>query len=391
MKAVLAVLIASLCVSVAQDLSGHYIVVFHPNTTKPIRDYHVSKHQINVTNEYEIHTTFSGYSAFLSKKQLGQVIASKEVAYVESDQMMYASEVKASCSVQNDAIWGLNRISQNHPNLDGRYRFDTESGQGAEVFVIDTGIRVTHNEFEGRAIWGANYVDTQNTDCNGHGTHVAGTVAGKSYGVAKKSTVIAVKVLSCSGSGSNAGVIKGVQFAANPANRKGKYAIANMSLGGGYSKALNDAVAAAVKASITFIVAAGNEQDDACSYSPASEQSAISVGATLIEDEKQQQKDVRADFSNFGTCVKVFAPGTLIKAAWYTSNTATNTISGTSMAAPHVAGVAALHLGAVPTTSPSQMEKLIMAASHSGLIDLDCVGVAASCSKSPNKFLYNNC
>jgi len=164
-----------------------------------------------------------------------------------------------------------------------------------------------------------------------------------------------------------------------------------MSLGGSYSKALNDAVAAAVKAGITFVVAAGNEDDDACSYSPASEVTAISVGATLIEDELSKQKDARAEFSNYGTCVRLFAPGTLIKAAWYTTNTATNTISGTSMASPHVAGVAALHLAVKPDTTPKQMETAILQSANSGLIDLACLGTGASCAKSPNRLLHKGC
>jgi len=383
-----AVLFASFYASYAEKIHGHYIVVFHPNTTSEIRVRHMNKHQVNATHEYEI-TTFSGYAAQLTKQQIQAITTADEVAYVEDDQMMHAS---ASCTTQSDAVWGLNRISEVKPLLNGKFHYPTTAGAGAEVFVIDTGIRTTHNEFEGtRATWGANFVDTQNTDCNGHGTHVAGTVAGKSYGVAKKSTVIAVKVLSCAGSGSNAGVIKGVQFAAAPANRKGKHAIANMSLGGGYSKALNDAVAAAVKGGVAFVVAAGNEDDDACTSSPASEVTAISVGATLVEDENQKQKDARAEFSNFGTCVRIFAPGTLIKSAWYTSNTATNTISGTSMAAPHVAGAAALHLAANPNLLPKQIEAQLLSSASNGIIDLACLGTASSCSKSPNVLLHNPC
>jgi len=324
----------------------------------------------------------------LTYAQLTRIKAAGEVAYIERDQMMYATQ---SCKTQSNAIWGLNRISEDAPDLTGNYHYAGAAGEGAEVFVIDTGILISHNEFAGgRAKWGANYADTTNNDCNGHGTHVAGTVAGTAYGVAKKSTVIAVKVLSCNGSGTNAGVIKGVQYAANQANRKGTAAIANMSLGGGYSKALNDAVAAAVRAGITFVVAAGNENDNACSYSPASEVTAITVGATVIEDEVTRQKDQRTVFSNFGTCVKVMAPGQLIKAAWYTSTTATNTISGTSMASPHVAGVAALYLGAHPGASPKTIEAHILDSSVKGVIDLFCSN-NANCQKTPNKLLHSTC
>jgi len=366
----------------------HFIVVFHQNTTASARGVHLMKNQINTTFTYEIHTTFFGYSAYLSSKQLSAVIASHEVAYVEHDQMMHATQ---SCNTQNDAVWGINRISEYEPLLTGKYTYESQAGKGAEVFVIDTGIRITHEEFNtGRAFWGSNFVDTRNEDCNGHGTHVAGTVAGTKYGVAKLATVIAVKVLSCAGSGSNAGVIKGVQFAADKNNRKGTKAIANMSLGGGFSRALNDAVAAAVRAGVTFAVAAGNDNNDACSYSPASELSAIGAGATLIEDEITAQKDTRASFSNYGSCVKILAPGSLIKSAWYTSNSATNTISGTSMASPHVAGVAALYLGLFPNADPSEIEQYILSEASSNLIDLSC-GTSSVCLKTPNKLLFNSC
>jgi len=241
-----------------------------------------------------------------------------------------------------------------------------------------------------RASWGANFVDTKDSDCNGHGTHVAGTVAGRLYGVAKKSTVIAVKVLSCSGSGSNAGVIKGIQYAADPTKRKNKFAIANMSLGGGYSKALNDAIAAGTRAGVTFVVAAGNDDDNACYYSPASEATAITVGATVVEDELREQKDERTTFSNYGDCVKILAPGQSIKAAWWTSNTATNTISGTSMASPHVAGAAALYLAQNPSgASPDAVEKYLLGTAVVGVIDLVCS--SSDCLVTPNLMLYTPC
>jgi len=308
------------------------------------------------------------------------------VDYLDRDQIVYASQ---ACKVQPDAVWGLNRISERDILLEGDYKYDDE-GSGVQAFIVDTGILTTHNEFGGRAIFGANYVnDGRNTDCNGHGTHVAGTVGGTTYGVAKKSTLIAVKVLGCTGSGTTAGVISGVQYVAN--NKKGKPSVANMSLGGGFSKPLNDAVAAAVKAGVVFVVAAGNENNDACLSSPASEPSAITVGATDVQDSGiSLQKDIRSSFSNFGKCVKILAPGSLIKSAWYTSNTATNTISGTSMASPHVCGAAALYVGANPSATPSQVEQYLTSQSTPGLISMEC-GNSAACKITPNRLLYAAC
>jgi len=307
------------------------------------------------------------------------------INYIEKDAEVHISQ---SCKTQSNAVWGLNRVSERAIALNGQYRYDSE-GAGVQAFIIDTGVLTTHTEFAGRAVWGANYAgDGKNTDCNGHGTHVAGTVGGTLYGIAKQVSIIAVKVLGCDGSGTNAGVISGIQYAAN--NRKGKPSVANMSLGGGFSQALNDAIKAAVKAGVVFAVAAGNNNLDACNYSPASEPSAITTGSTDVEDKgTSSQIDVRSSFSNFGKCVKVLAPGSLIKSAWYTSNTATNTISGTSMASPHVAGVAALILGDSPLATPAEVEATLLGQSTSEEIDLACSTTA--CRSTPNKLLYSAC
>jgi len=227
----------------------------------------------------------------------------------------------------------------------------------------------------------------KNTDCNGHGTHVAGTVGGTTYGVAKKVTLVGVKVLGCTGSGTNAGVISGIDYAAN--NRKGRPGVANMSLGGGKSQATNNAVAAAVRSGLTMVVAAGNENQDACNVSPASEPLAVTVGSTEVSDDDAIQEDARSSFSNFGTCVKIMAPGSLIKSAWYTSNSATNTISGTSMASPHVCGAAALVLSENPTATPAQVLASLSDASTVGEINMVCSTTA--CRNTPNKMLFSAC
>jgi subtilisin family serine protease len=228
----------------------------------------------------------------------------------------------------------------------------TSDGYGVDVFVVDTGINLKHNEFIGRLSPGVSFITGETTDDgNGHGTHVAGSIAGTNYGVANKATLIPVKVLSKTGSGSTTGVISGVNWVASNV-KKGRPAVANLSLGGGYSLTLNNAVSAAIKAGVTFVVAAGNSNDDSSKYSPASNAEAIVVGAT-------DSSDHRASFSNCGTTVTIMAPGVNTFSAWVGNPAATNTISGTSMASPLVAGVAALYLGENPTASPAAVKSHI--------------------------------
>jgi len=309
-----------------------------------------------------------------------------DVDFIEEDKIM---KIAQACSSQNDADWGLDRISEDGIDLDGRFVYTSSAGEGIDAYIVDTGIYIKHNDFGGRAKWGANYADSTNDDCNGHGTHVAGTVGGTLYGVAKKVTLIAVKVLTCAGSGTNAGVISGVEYVAAQAKITKRPSVANMSLGGGKSTALNNAVAAAVTAGVSFAVAAGNDNSDACNYSPASTSTAISTGATTIDETGTVTEDVRASFSNFGSCVHVFAPGQLIKSAWIGSTTAVKTISGTSMASPHVCGAAALYLGTNKTATPAQVKSFLLANTNNDMIDMICSVTA--CTKSPNKLLYTPC
>jgi hypothetical protein len=290
-----------------------------------------------------------------------------------------------ACNTESNAIWNLQRIETHAiSGINGKYVW-SETASSVDVYVIDTGILTTHQEFAGRAIWGNNYAgDNKNTDCNGHGTHVAGTVGGKTVGVARGATLIAVKVLGCDGSGTMAGVISGIQWTAENAKRRGRKSVANMSLGGGYSATQNRAVAAVVDAGVPFAVAAGNEDQNACNVSPASEAKAITVGATYFSGSYTQ--DIRASFSNWGTCVDILAPGQSIKSAWIGSNSAYNTISGTSMASPHVAGVAALILGANPSYSAASVKSKILADSTANVVDLKCT--KSGCTSTPNKLLY---
>lgn len=268
-----------------------------------------------------------------------------DVAFVEQDGLVQIN------GVQNGATWGLDRIDQADLPLDSTYSYDT-TGLGVQVYIVDTGISVSHTEFGGRAQLAFDSIgDGQNgEDCNGHGTHVASTVGGSTYGVAKDADLFAVRVLDCDGSGTNSSVIDGVDWVTANASLP---AVINMSLGGGASTALDNAVANATDAGIVVAVAAGNNNLDACGFSPARAISAITVAAST-------SSDVRASFSNYGSCVDVIAPGQSITGAWIGSDTATNTISGTSMASPHVAGLVARLLEADPTATPAEITAQIL-------------------------------
>ncbi|MGW4465872.1 S8 family peptidase [Micromonospora sp. NPDC004704] len=286
----------------------------------------------------------NGFEARLSAKAAQRLAAHPDVAYVEQDQV-----VSINATQTNPPSWGLDRIDQRNLPLNRSYTYPN-TASNVRAYIIDTGIRFSHNDFGGRATSGYDAVDGGSADdCNGHGTHVAGTVGGSAYGVAKAVRLVGVRVLNCSGSGTNAGVIAGVNWVTQNAV---KPAVANMSLGGGASTALDNAVASSISSGVTYALAAGNSSANACNSSPARTASAITVGATT-------STDARASYSNYGTCLDIFAPGSSITSAWYTSNTATNSISGTSMASPHVAGAAALVLSTNPTYTPTQVRNYL--------------------------------
>jgi serine protease len=309
-----------------------------------------------------------GFAVAISATGAAALARNPLVRYVEQDSVM------GTVATQVNATWGLDRIDQRDLPLNGAYTYNATANT-VHAYIIDTGIRPTHTEFGGRvSTSGYTAISDGNgtNDCHGHGTHVAGTVGGATYGVAKQVTLHAVRVLNCSGSGSTSGVIAGVNWVT--ANHVSP-AVANMSLGGGASTALDDAVRNSIVSGVTYAIAAGNSNANACNSSPARVSQALTTGSST-------SSDARSSFSNYGSCVDLFAPGSSITSAWYTSTTATNTISGTSMAAPHVAGAAALYLASDPLASPSKVHAAVV--NNASVDKLTGIGTG-----SPNRLLYS--
>jgi subtilisin family serine protease len=312
-----------------------------------------------------------GFAATLSEQQATRLAADPAVASVEAVQRITVADTQS-----NPPNWGDDRIDQQNLPLNQAYTYPANPGQGATVYVLDTGINANHVDFSGRVRQGTDMVDNDSTptDCHGHGTHVAGTAVGTTYGVAKKANVVAVRVLNCQGSGTNDDLIAGIDWVrANAA----KPAVVNYSIGCQSrctSQAMNNAVSSLISSGVQFVQAAGNSSDDACYYSPQSVAAAVTVGNT-------NSSDARNSSSNYGSCLDIFAPGTSIVSASYSSNTGSATMTGTSMASPHTAGAAAVYLGLNPNATPAQVRDALVNNATSGK-------VTSPGSGSPNRLLY---
>ncbi len=315
-------------------VDGNYIVSFSKGASVANEMKNVNGKRVIPTFQYS--NVLNGFASFLTADQVCNLQRRPTVEFIEADQVVTADVV-----TQTGATWGISRIDSNPPTIiDSTYTYSF-NGSGVTVYVIDTGINTKHSEFTGRLNAGYSAIKGGVEDCNGHGTHVSGTIAGTTYGVAKHASITPVRVLDCRGSGTTSGVIKGLDYVAGD-HRSGVKAVANMSLGGGVSTLLDAAVNKVINDGVSVVVAAGNSTANACNYSPARVPSAITVAAS-------DSANKFASYSNYGTCVDIIAPGTGITSAWIGSRTtssltATKTISGTSMAAPHVAGTVALLL-----------------------------------------------
>ena len=359
--------VASMARADQDESEGSYIVVLRSSGDLDGAEVEIAKSGGRTEKRFSY--AINALSVKMKHSEVARIRNNPKVLFVELDQPMYALDTQT-----NPPSWGLDRVDQRALPLNSSFAASA-NGAGVDVYIVDTGISTTHTDFSGRLRSGFSSINDRrgSNDCNGHGTHVAGTAAGAAYGVAKAASIIPVRVLDCAGSGSNTGVIAGLDWIiAN--HSAGVAAVANMSLGGGASLALDTAVQNAINDGVVMAVAAGNSNANACNYSPARAANAITVGAT-------DRTDVRASYSNFGSCLDIFAPGTSITSAWINSSTAINTISGTSMASPHVAGVAAALLSANPTLSPADISSMLRSSATPNVVSTAGTG-------SPNYLLY---
>jgi subtilisin family serine protease len=369
------VLLLALPASAAQSQGPPTFIVVLDDSVQhasPVALEHAKRFNGELLHVYE--HALKGYAMTVGEGNLGAIMSDSRVASVERDAQV------TTMVTQTGATWGLDRIDQRSRPLSGTFTY-TRTGAGVKAYIIDTGIHASHTQFGGRVVQGRDTVDgtLPAADCHGHGTHVAGTVGGSIHGVAKGVTLVAVRVLGCNGSGSTSGVIAGVDWVTGN-HLAGQPAVANMSLGGGASSALDTAVRNSIADGVSYAVAAGNgnifgQAVNACNGSPSRVAEAMTISATDSTDRK-------ASWANYGSCVDWFAPGVSITSAWYTSNTATRTISGTSMATPHTAGVAAQYLQSNPGASPATV--------RSTLFNLTTKSIVTSSNTTNNHLLFTN-
>ena len=371
----------------AKPIDGQYIVVLKPQAASlagessraervPVAAKSIAaQYRANLIRSYD--RVLRGFVVKADDKALAALLADPRVAYVEQDGIAMPG------TIQTGATWGIDRVDRRLLPLDTWYTYDT-TGAGVHAYVIDTGLNVTHTEFTGRVGAGADFIGGGVNDCNGHGTHVAGTLGGTTYGIAKAVTIHPVRVFGCSGGSPWSTIIAGMNWVA--ANHIAP-AVVNMSLGGGGNTSA-DAAAANLHTThgLTVVVAAGNSNADACGFSPARQPLMITVGATDANDARSIWTFGQA--SNWGTCLDWFAPGTAITSAWIGSNTATNTINGTSMAAPHVAGAAARYLQTYPTATPAAVRAALHWANNIFGVTPSWPGVANRGAGSPNELMH---
>ncbi|MEU3649693.1 S8 family peptidase [Lentzea sp. NPDC034063] len=343
----------------AQAVEGSYIVVLKDGARTPASAL-ASRYQGNVKHTYS--AALNGFSVTgMSERQARRLAADPDVQFVERNTFAMIQ------ATQSNPVWGLDRIDQANLPLNQSYTYPN-TASNVTAYVLDTGIRKTHSEFEGRASDGYDFIDNDAVaqDCQGHGTHVAGTVAGKTYGVAKKAKLVGVRVLDCNGSGAWDGIIRGIDWVT--ANGK-KPAVVNMSLGGsGTNASLENAVKRSISAGFTYVLAGGNSGQDSCNFTPARTPEAITVGAS---DRADKRSIWSAGSSNYGKCLDIWAPGSDIVSASHSNDTGTRSMGGTSMASPHVAGAAALYLSANPSATPAQVRNaLVGAATPNKLTDI---------------------
>jgi serine protease len=376
-----------------KKITSQYIIRLNPSETATSLKSHIMEMKskfgtdVEELNVYENlgPAFFMGYSAKLNSRALEGVLRDSRIMYVEEDQIAQIND----CQEQSNPDWGLARTNWKNYTSTATFNYDYTtgaSGSNVDAYIIDTGIYCENNDFTqkktGTCTFGYSAVTNNDgsidtTDGNGHGTHCAGTVAGITYGVAKEANLIAVKVLADSGSGAWSGVIAGVDWVAGQAAQTGRKSVANMSLGGGKVQSVNDAVTGLVNSGVTTAVAAGNDNSDACNYTPASTPTAVTVAAS-------DSSNNRASYSNYGSCVDLYGPGSSITSAWIGSPSAINTISGTSMASPHVAGVAAKILSYNPSYTPSDVTNKLLSDATQGVVNRNPAG-------TPNLMVYGSC